>query len=119
MTVEPAEHRTSAREFRRHAGGDAWGWKLGISQKTRGKGRDGAQKHRGGRETEREREESYLCCSALHYYLLEPEDEPAIVPERKGEGSRISLFMHSICLILRDSGGGEQLLCRIKGTRRR
>lgn len=47
VTVEPTEHRTRAKEFRRHAGGDAWGWKLGISQKIRGGGRDGAQKHRG------------------------------------------------------------------------
>lgn len=50
----------------------------------------------------REREEYHLFCFALHYYLLEPEGEPAIVPERekkeKEEEMRTCLFMHSICL---------------------
>lgn len=30
-----------------------------------------------------ERVEYHLFCFALHYYLLEPEGEPAIVPERE------------------------------------
>lgn len=54
-----------------------------------------------GRETVQEgRVEHHLCCLALHYYLLEPEGEPAIVPEREYEKEemRICLFMHSICL---------------------
>lgn len=49
------------------------------------------------REGERGRKRGHLCRSALHYYLLEPEGEPAIVPERGGEERRFSLFMHSIC----------------------
>lgn len=54
------------------------------------------------RETvEEETVEYHLCRLALHYYLLEPEGEPAIVPEReyeKEDEMRICLFMHSICL---------------------
>lgn len=67
MTVESAEHRTRAREFRRHAGGDAWGWELGISQKTRGEVRHGAQKHRG---VERRREGGEVPLPLCFAFLL-------------------------------------------------
>lgn len=63
-----------------------------------------------------ERVECNLFCFALHYYLLEPEGEPAIVPEREsGRGDEI-LFIYAFNLPKdlslphsSDSGGGEIL----------
>ena len=43
----------------------------------------------------------HLLCLTWRYYLLEPEGEPAIAPEReweKGEEYKICLFIHSLCL---------------------
>lgn len=53
------------------------------------------------RETvEEERVEYHLCRLALHYYLLEPEGEPAIVPEREYEKGRRdeNLFIYAFNL---------------------
>lgn len=45
MTGEPAEHRTRAGEFRRHAGGDVGVETLNFTKKGGGVARDRAQKH--------------------------------------------------------------------------
>lgn len=88
-TGEPAEHHMREEEFRRHTEGDVWGWNWNFRDNRR------------GRECTGRESENHLFCLALHYYLLEPEGEPAIVPEReceKEEEMRICLFMHTICL---------------------
>lgn len=55
MTVEPAEHRTRAGEFRRHARGDVWGWKTwNFTKKQKECQRWRAETQR-GREMERGR----------------------------------------------------------------
>lgn len=88
MTREPAEH---------HRG---QGRSLGEIQMGRCTVETSISK-RGKTNGKRKTEVYQLFCFTLHYYLLEPEGEPAIIPEReekREEEMRACLFMHSICL---------------------
>lgn len=73
LAGEPAEHHSREGEFRRRTGGEVWGWNLNFKNNAT----------KGGKTIQEERVEYHLFCFALHYYLLEPEGEPAIVPERE------------------------------------